>query len=160
VETTRTTGLANAQTATAQGGGATQLGQWHLNQRKHAFHAFEKLATARLLAQETGEGDLLLRETMDCTLAAAAQDAELEESAMSDARRKGSVNIAPPVQMPASDWAPTPWEEWAPQATSTPHLSPASSGTLLSPEEDWVPRATLAPSPGCSHGQRKGETME
>ncbi|KAH9833052.1 uncharacterized protein C8Q71DRAFT_251097 [Rhodofomes roseus] len=108
------TGLATAQPPI--GHERAQLIQQRLNYRKHFFREFERLVTARMLAQEEGDEGLLLREIMDLTLAVAMEDVSLERTT-------------------EPERALTPWEQWEPQATSTPHPSPASSTTLLSPME-------------------------
>jgi len=149
-------GRANAQPATTQDGGVAYLEQRQFNQRKQAFRAVDKLVTARMLAQEAGEGDLLLREITDLTLAAAAWDAGLERAVRSDIGPIGNTHVPHPVQANVPDRVLTPWEEWAPQATSTPRLSPGSSTTLLSPAEDLLSIAASTPCPG----EWKEEIME
>ncbi|KAH9833004.1 uncharacterized protein C8Q71DRAFT_860763 [Rhodofomes roseus] len=96
-----------------------------------------------MLAQE-GEEDLLLREAMDLTLHAAAEDAKdagFERSATSTAGQKERGTVAASSQMELERTI-TPWEEWTPHATSTPHPSPTSSTSLLSPVEAWGALAT------------------
>ncbi|KAH9930659.1 uncharacterized protein B0H18DRAFT_992893 [Fomitopsis serialis] len=134
--------LQNDQPATTRDVGAAQPGKQQSSQRKQAFRVVDKLVTARMLAQEEGDGELLLREITNLTLAAAAQDTELERVAASIGGPRESAPIAPPVQADA-DRASTPWEEWAPQATSTPRLSPGSSATLLSPADNLMPLVAL-----------------
>ncbi|KAH9833028.1 uncharacterized protein C8Q71DRAFT_248972 [Rhodofomes roseus] len=104
--------------------------------RKYVFRAFERLVTAHMLAQEEGEEDLLLHEAMDLTLRAAAEDAkdaDFERSATSTAGQKERGPVAASSQRMELERTITPWEEWTPQATSTPHPGPTSSTSLLSP---------------------------
>jgi len=136
------------------------MAQHQYSEWKRIFHRVEKLVTARMLANETAEGDTLLQEITDLTLAAAAEDAALEELMMSTRPQTDSAPVVPPPQTNVPNRALTPWERRVPQTVSPLELSPASSTMLLSPVNAWEPLATSTPRPDNQRGSLKGQAMQ